>query len=272
MTAYETAHSSKYEMQSASLTLNLLDLLTDTRALLTLSWFSDRLGISKNKMFRLLATLEQREVVERCASGGYRLGGMAFALARRILASESLLSQARPVMAELAKRLDEAVYLASYSNGTALLQDMIDCRQAVKATSFVGSALPGLQKIEKQSAALPPSKQKLIAGVQVAEEALDLEITTVSAEFGDSGNSSAGALVVLAPSFRMTPERIRSDIAPALLAGARRLSALLGKPDDPARAAPKPLMSLEHVVSTRKLEFLLPNSHRDQGSSHQPHK
>lgn len=272
MTAYETAHSGKYEMQSASLTLNLLDLLTNTRALLTLSWFSDRLGISKNKMFRLLATLEQREVVERCASGGYRLGGMAFALARRILASESVLSQARPFMVELAKQLDEAVYLASYSNGTALLQDMVDCRQAIKATSFVGSDLPGLQKAEKQSAAVLPSKQKMIAGVLVAEGALDLEITTVSAEFGDSANPSAGALVVLAPTFRMTPERIRSEVAPALLAGAQRLSALLGKPTEPASAAPKPLNSREYAVSTRKLEFLLPNNHQDPGSFHQPHK
>ena len=272
MTAYETAHTSKYEMQSASLTLDLLALLTDPRALLTLSWFSNRLGISKNKMFRLLATLEQREVVERCDSGGYRLGGMAFALARRILASESILSQARPIMAELAKRLDEAVYLANYSNGTALLQDVIDCRQAIKATSFVGSVLPGIQKTEKQSAALPPSKQKLIAGVLVTEGALDLEISTVSAEFGDSENPSAGALVVLAPTFRMTPERIRSEVAPALLGGAQRLSTLLGKSNDPASAAPKSLDCAEHIVITRKLEFLLPNSYRDQGSFHQPHK
>jgi len=228
---------------------------------LTLSCFSDQLGISKNKMFRLLATLEQRSFVERHNSGGYRLGGTAFALARRILASESVLSQARPIMAELAKLLDEAVYLATYDNGTALLQDMVDCRQATKATSFVGSVFPFFVETQKQ-----------VAGVLVAEGVLDPEITTVSAEFGDSGNSSAGTLVVLAPTFRMTSERIRSDVAPALLAGARRLSTLLGKPNDQVSAAPKSLDSAEHAVITKKLEFLLPNSYRDQGSFHQPHK
>lgn len=272
MTAYESAHNCKYEMQSASLTLDLLTLLTDTKTLFTLSCFSDRLGISKNKMFRLLATLEQRGIVERHGSGWYRLGGGAFALARRILTSESVSSQARPIMTKLAEQLNEAVYLAIYNKGTALLQDMIDCRQAIKATSFVGSVLPGLPESQKQPAGLVSSHQKLIAGVLVDAGKLDLEITTAAAEFGDNRNSSAGALIVLAPTFRMTPEHIRSEVAPALLAGVDALSGLLGRSEDLTRSAPKPFDIAEAAVFTKRVEFILPKNHRNPGSFHQPHK
>lgn len=236
-------------MQSVSQVFELLNILANSKVKYTLSSLSDCLGMSKNKMFRLLVTLEQRGVVERFGSGWYRFGGTAFALARRILVSESVLDHARPIMAKLAELLNESVYLATYKNGAALLQDMVDCTHVIKTASFVGAELPYLQETGKQYLPLLQAKQKTSPGVLVDEGSLDTEITTVSAEFNDSRYSPAGALVVLAPSFRMTAERIQSDVAPALLAGVQRLSVLLGKAPEQNNVVLKPFIEEEIIFS-----------------------
>jgi DNA-binding IclR family transcriptional regulator len=270
MMAGELHRNRKYEMQSVSQTFELLTILTNSRIAHTLSYLSDCLGMSNNKMFRLLATLEQRGVVERFGSGWYRFGGMAFALARRILVTESVLNHARPIMAELAALFNESVYLATYKNGAALLQDMADCTQVIKAASFVGAELPYLQETGIHPASLFQAEHQSLPGVTVDEGSLDSELTTVSAEFGDSIHSPAGALVVAAPSFRMTAGRIRSDIAPALLAGAQRISVVLGKAPEQADVVHKPCIGSGTKIIPEKSEFVLPMNHQQTGSCHQP--
>jgi DNA-binding IclR family transcriptional regulator len=268
----ELHQNRRYEMQSVSQTFELLDILAAGKAAHTLSYLSDCLGMSKNKMFRLLATLEQRGVVERFGSGWYRFGGPAFALARRILVSESVLVHARPLMVELAGRLNEAVYLATYKNGTALFQDMVDCTQIIKSASFVGADLPWLQEAGTQPAPSFQAKHLSHSGVTVVEGSLDPELTTVSAEFSDSLYLPAGALVVVAPTFRMSVERIRSDVTPALLAGVQRISLLLGSAPDQNSAVREAFIRTGNKIFPEKLEFVLPVNHQQRGGCHQPWK
>jgi DNA-binding IclR family transcriptional regulator len=272
MMARELDNNRKYEMQGVSQAFVILDLLTNSKVVHTLSCLSDCLGMSKNKTFRMLVTLEQRGVVERFGSGWYRFGGKAFALARRILVSESVLCQARPIMAELAGLFNEAVYLATYKNGAALLENMVDCTQVIKSASFIGAEISFLHEPEKLSATFFRTKQKSFPGLVVEEGNLDAEITTVSAEFSNSVYSPAGALVVIAPTFRMTAERIQSDVAPVLLAGVQRLSVLLGKVPEQNRVVLRPFISAGNNIFPEKLEFVLPINHQQRGSCHQPGK
>lgn len=215
-----------YELQCVSQTLALFDVLSKAGEMPTLSQLSRSVGISRNKMFRLLATLEQHGIVEKSGEGWYRFGDMAFVLARRIIVSESIMDHARPIMTELAGRLGESVYLATNKeDGVALLQDMVACRQPVRTASFIGAAFP----LPCQGGALALAKSNPVKypGVSVDVGGLDSEVTTVSALVRDSRNSTCGALVVLAPTFRTSTERIRSEIAPALVLAAARLSGKL---------------------------------------------
>jgi DNA-binding IclR family transcriptional regulator len=45
---------------------------------------------------------------------------------------------------------------------------------------------------------------------------LGFDITTVSMSFGDDNGFEMGALVVLAPTYRMSKNRIKTEIVPAL--------------------------------------------------------
>ncbi len=272
MVAGEFDNNRKYEMQSVSQALEVLGLLTNSKVLHTLSHLSECLGMSKNKTFRMLVTLEERGVVERFGSGWYRFGSKAFALARRILMSESVLCHARPIMTELVGVFNESVYLATYKNGIALFEDMADCNQAIKSASFVGAEFPFLHVPVKLPASSSRTELESFPGLIVDEGILDNEITTVSVEFNDSVNSPAGALVVLAPTFRMNVERIRSDIAPALLAGSQRISVLLGKAPELTTMENKTHITAGINISAERIEFMLPTNHRQTGSSYQPWK
>ena len=66
---------SSYTVQSVEKALDILELLADELSDATLPHLAEKLGISRNKAFRLLATLESRGLVQREEhSGIYRVG------------------------------------------------------------------------------------------------------------------------------------------------------------------------------------------------------
>jgi len=244
-----------YELQSVNQALDLIDTLIAARAGQTLSQLSRSSGLSKNKIFRILSTLEQRGMVEKDRYCHYRLGISAFGTAHRILSSQSMLDHARPVMADLAAHLNEAVYLATMVSGEAMFQEMVDCQHAIRTASFVGSRFT-----------LPDAVFAGIASVQFDDEGslghvseLNEEVTAVSASLTDESGNVTGALVVLAPAFRITAERLRSEIAPAVGAAAEQLSVMLGS----ARIRTVPArMQLQSLDNSDKLPVTIPADFR----------
>jgi len=223
-----------YELQSVNQALDLIDALIAARAGVTMSHLSRTFGLSKNKIFRILSTLEQRGMVEKDCNSLYRLGISAFGTAHRILSRESVLDQARPIMVELAATLNEAVYLATMVGTEAMFQEMVDCHHPIKTASFIGSRFP----FPCAADAGCGSTQFDVAGIRIYVNELKEEATTVSAPLVDRSGTIAGALVVLAPTFRMPMERISSEILVPISAAAQQLSRKLGT-------------TAGHVVQTR---------------------
>jgi DNA-binding IclR family transcriptional regulator len=223
-TKYVQENIRGYELQSVNQAMDLIDALIAARDGLTLSHMSRSFGLSKNKIFRILSTLEQRGLVEKDRDCQYRLGITAFGTAHRILSSQSMLDHARPIMIELAARLNEAVYLATMLGTEAMFQEMIDCRQPIKIESFVGSRFSFPDVAFTGSA----SESFHVEGLPVYVAEQNEEVTTVSAPLSDDSGTITGALVVLAPTFRMPAERIRSEIAAPVSAAAQQLSLKLG--------------------------------------------
>src|SRR5258708_35791697 len=74
---------------------------------------SKRLKLHKNNVFRLLATLEARGYIEQNRSTeNYRLGIKCLHLGRRYIHHMGLVKQARPILADVAKRCHESVFVA----------------------------------------------------------------------------------------------------------------------------------------------------------------
>ncbi len=247
---------SPYSVQAVQSALELLELLTGEHAAPTLPYLAEAMGLSRNKLFRLLATLEERGLVEKEESSGYyRLGLPAAELAQKMLKSLSLIRIAHPVMETLARKHNEAVYMTVLSGDEVLFLDMVDSGQQIKAASLVGERFPFFTNAAgKAIRALDsrdilervfrkrPRRQSTVdvklleeelnqirnSGVAVGTEGLGEGIITVAVAVRDYAGKVVGALTMLGPSFRMLTERLETEIIPSLVEGADILSFKFG--------------------------------------------
>lgn len=246
-----------YSVQSVLKAFDLLEALAAEESNVTLPLLVKKLGLTRNKVFRLLATMEERGLIERNEpSGTFRLGLNAFEMAQHILKGASLIRMAHPVMEQLARKHDEAVYITVMNNDEVLFLDMVDCFQRIKTVDMVGqrfpfftnaagkalkamsasdffdrmshrrgpksSSMPDLNKLESE---LSEIRQK---GIAVDVGGVGDGICAVAVAIKDYAGKVVCALTMLAPSFRMLQERLETEIIPSMLEGAEVLSLKFG--------------------------------------------
>jgi len=245
-----------YAVLTVEKALDLLDILTEEPADATLPFLADKVGVSRNKAFRLLATLETRGLVEREEwSGSYRLGIPAVELAQRFLKSARLIRHAHPVMEGLARKHAEAVYMTVLRGDEVLFLDMVDCDRQVKAAPLVGKRFPfftnasgkAIKALESRDLAGKPGKKRKSSesvpdlvklemelnnirekGVAIDCEGLGEGVISVAVAVRDYAGKVIGALTMLGPSFRMVTSRLENEIIPSLMEGAEMLSMKFG--------------------------------------------
>lgn len=245
---------SSYAVQSVENALDILEALADEIHDGTLPFLAGKLGISRNKTFRLLATLEGRGLVEKDEwSGNYHLGVSTAELAQRFLRNISLIRHSHPVMESLARKHDEAVYMTVLRGSEVLFLDMVDCEQHIKAESFVGKRFPFftnaagkaikamesrdlLEKFFHHRRREIPDQVRLKAELELIREkgvAVDIGglgegIVSVAVAVRDYAGKVVGAIAMLGPSFRLVTERLENEIIPSLCEGAEMLSMKFG--------------------------------------------
>lgn len=213
MALVKTTSTKGYKLNNVVEALSVFAFILDANVNLGLTQLSDFTLFTKNKTFRLLKTLMQCGLVEKDQQGNYSIAITSIGIARKILAKTTVLDNVRPYMEGLAKIVNEAVYFAHFTDGEAVFVDYVDCCHSVKATSLVGTAIK-----------LPDGAKSVISGNSVAKigdisvdvDTVCLGVTTVSMPFVGVKGIEAGALVVLAPTFRMSKDRIKTEIVPAL--------------------------------------------------------
>lgn len=241
-----------YSVQAVIKAIELLEILSSEQEHATIPVLASKLGLSRNKVFRLVATLEAKGLVERSDdSNSFHLGIQAFEMAQHILKSASLIRMAHPVMEELARKLDEAIYITVANNDDVLFLDMVDSLQQIKAIDMVGKRFPCFSnaagKVIKSLNApefLSRGKRRRdIPDIKALEEELQ-EIRTrgfavdfnglgegvcaVAVAIRDYAGKVVCALTLLAPSFRMIQERLDKEVIPSMLEGAETLSMKFG--------------------------------------------
>jgi DNA-binding IclR family transcriptional regulator len=245
-----------YSVQSVLKAFDLLEFLASEDSNATIPQLASKLDLSRNKVFRLLATLEDKGLIERDEpTGTFRLGICAFEMAQHILKSASLIRLAHPILEELARKHDEAVYITVMSNDEVLFLDMVDSFQQIKTATMVGRRFPFftnaagkaikamsssdvLERLGKRRAKqdrIPDIKQlesELInirqSGVAVDFGGLGEGICAVAVAIRDYAGKVVGALTMLAPSFRMVQERLDDEIIPSMQESAELLSMKFG--------------------------------------------
>ncbi|MDO3376668.1 IclR family transcriptional regulator [Geoalkalibacter halelectricus] len=233
-----------YSIRSVDNALALLEALSEEDEELSLSRLSERMGLNKASVFRLLATFERRGYVERRqGSRDYQLGPSAYEIGQKLLSRMGLLRKARPVMEKLVRECDEAAYLVVRRSDDALFLDMVDNLQQVKVVSLVGRRLP----LESCAAgkiflAFDDNIEQDLKDKLTKEERESIRRqgfagdchgigeggSCIAVPLFDAAAEVAGVLALVGPEFRMPSERIEKQLLPALKNAGETICSKLG--------------------------------------------
>ena len=252
----------EYTIQTVANALRLLEEFREAEEL-GVTELAARLGLHKNNVFRLLATLEQYGYIEQSrATERYRLGVRSFELGRAYSRSRDLLRRVGPVLRELAQRTGESAHLGILEHFEVVHLDGAVSERLVRTGLRVGRRLPphstALGKVLLGCAgpSLREAYDREVAGdgleertpttiidrdkffehlrtVAVRGFALDLEecesgLTCAAAPIFDADGRVVAALSVSGPAFRLDEQRLLQEVVPHTTAAADRLSRELG--------------------------------------------
>lgn len=128
-------------VQSLNRALDILETLALEPEGMTLTALSQRVGLHKSTVHRLLSTLAQRHYVELnphlC-----RLGLRVADLGSRLLNSMELRTESAPLLRQLTHRLQRVVHLAVMDEGEVVYLDKVEPVESIRLYSSIGRRAP----------------------------------------------------------------------------------------------------------------------------------
>ncbi len=169
---------------------------------------SKLLGLNKNNVFRLLATLQVEGIIEQEEeTGHYKLGKKVLYLEYAYLRGLRFLKEAKPFLKELRNMFNETVYIsvlhntdlvyiyAEEANRSVLVHSRIGKRYSAE-TAAPGKALLKAKKLKKADYI-----------VEYDFEGLEPEVSEISTVLWDDKTPKA-AISIVAPISRLNPSNI----------------------------------------------------------------
>jgi DNA-binding IclR family transcriptional regulator len=250
-----------YSIQSVSHALDILESFTKTEDELGVTELSKRLGLHKNNVFRLLATLEHRGYIEQNpATENYRLGAKTLQIGSIFIEQRECRRQARPILENLMTASGETAVVAVLRGNKVIYMDSVETDKTVRAVSRIGALLPAhctsvgkVQLAELSSAdierlypdqALPAltdrsikTRDALVAqlkriaeqGYAVENEEVETDVRSVSVAVKDYSKKVIAAIGITAPVSRLTDDRLeKGGVISLLQESGQALSMKLG--------------------------------------------
>ena len=211
------------------------------------------IGVHKSTAFRLLAALEERDLVEQNTERGkYQLGFGVLRLASAIPARLDIVRQAQPVLDDLAKRLDETTTLAVLREHYSVHVQQAMGSAAVASQNWVGQLTPlhatstgkillaymseeqlnaildafplrsyTEHTVTSREALAEELRQVRSEGFATAYEELETGLNAAAVPVRDHTGAVVAALSASGPAYRMDKTRIEGLAADLKAAGAR---------------------------------------------------
>jgi DNA-binding IclR family transcriptional regulator len=250
-----------YLIQSVSHALDILESFTKTDDELGVTELSKRLGLHKNNVFRLLATLEHRGYIEQNReTDNYRLGPKTLQLGSIFIEQRECRRQARPILEDLMASTGETAVVAVLRATKVIFMDSVETDRTVRAVSRVGAMLPAhctavgkailsflppaeiehlypenelpattSRTLRTRDALLSELKGVKERGYAVENEECDLDVKSVAAPVRDFSKRAIAALGIVAPANRLGDDRLdKGGVALKVREAAAALSLKLG--------------------------------------------
>jgi DNA-binding IclR family transcriptional regulator len=231
-----------YTIQSLHHALLVLEsFLEPTRAVQGVSGISNKLGLNKSRVFRILTTLEQRGFVEQDPdSKQYRLGLRLLTFGAVVQSRFEIAQVATPFVDELAVETGETIHVGVLSGREAVCVAKRESAHSVRLYAEIGRRSPlhagGVPKV--LLAYMPPKErvqvirlaplpritdrtivdpdclekvldQILRDGYHVAVGDLDEDVHSIAAPIRDHSGRVVAAISIAGPSHRFPPDKIR---------------------------------------------------------------
>jgi DNA-binding IclR family transcriptional regulator len=209
---------------------------------------SNAVGLHKNNVFRLLATLCSKGFIEQNPiTENYRLGLGIFNLGEKFIHRFGMLALARPFMKKLTAEFGESSYIGLLHAESAVYLGISESLAPVRVASRVGKSLPAyatdvgkvlLSELSvKNLSALYHHKRltrctpKTITsftelksalrevtqnGYAIDDEELETGVRSVAVTIRGFQSQPMAALSISAPAARLSINKIKNDIAPVL--------------------------------------------------------
>jgi len=224
---------------------------------------SKSLGLHKNNVFRLLATLASRGYIEQnLNTENYRLGIGIFNLGQKFVSKLGILKLARPFMEKIVSEVQESVYIGILRDGNVIYLDIAETNLPVRVVSRVGKDVPAyctaigkvqlaysseeeinkiymgarLKRYTEHTITSLPILKKDLKNVTANDYAIDNEefeyrVRCIAVPIKDYLGIPVAALSVTGPACRIDDERQVNDILPVAKKYAREISKRLGFQD-----------------------------------------
>jgi len=249
-----------YVIQSVTNALNLLEEFKGDRDELGVTKLSKRLNLHKNKIFRLLATLEAKGYIEQNkATENYRLGVKSLELGQTFIKQVGLVRQAKPFLQEIVKQCNETAYIGTIRQSSVVCLDVEEANQTVKVANQVGWRLPihctaigkaqiayvSEEELEKlgvldnmgkftentivdRAEFIRHLKEVAKRGYAIDNEEYNPDVRCVAVPVRDYTGRVVGGICVCGPSFRMTDELLKTKIIPVVKGAGKKVSKRFG--------------------------------------------
>ncbi len=251
---------SDYIVQAVDHALDVLEAFTTENEELGVTEIAQRLGLHKNNVFRLLATLQCRGYIEQdTKTENYRLGIKTFEVASVFLHHLRLRTRGQPILEGLVARCDETGYLAVRDGLDIIYVLMQETSQTVRILPRLGRRLPAyctaagkvqlafessenlrqildqmtLTRLTENTITDHEALREHLAevarrGYAVDDEECEYGVRCVAAPVRDYSHRVIASLGLAGPVLRMTPERVDGELASLVTEAALRLSQHLG--------------------------------------------
>ncbi len=203
--------------------LNIIELLRKKYSL-GVSELSKELKLNKNKVFRIITTLELKGIVElNPETGKYKLGMNLIKLEDAYIKNQDFIKVARPVIRSLRKEINETIYMAIQHKKDVIYIYEEPARKGV----VVNSRLAQRFKAHKTAAGKVLRKAKKEIGFPMEKIILpEEEIIEIASIVRDEFYNPIAAISVIAPIHRVNNEK-EKIIEEKLISSAEEITELL---------------------------------------------
>lgn len=211
--------------------LAILDTFTEDTPVLTLAQLSQKTGLYKSTILRLLQSLDAYGYINRLDSGAYVLGPKPIKLAGLATRSLHPAEVVMPVLRELAQAAGESASFYVRSGAQRLCAYRVDSSRSVRDNVQIGQLLPldkgaagrVLVDFEHRAAAGSGSGLGTEMLVRISRGERDPETAALACPVFGAGNRLQGAVTLSGPLTRFGEAETRVMVAP-LIAAARKLT------------------------------------------------